>query len=68
MRQNEFKLAPEKIEASIITRKRKREGLVFKIRNVSVALKNSIKYLEIFFDTAGSYKGVSKKNQREGRE
>lgn len=56
MQANELKFAPEKIEALIITKKRKREGLSFKIYNAKITPRKTIKYLGIFFDTGGSFR------------
>lgn len=56
MRNNELKLAPQKTEALVMTKRRKREGLMFKLDNVDIKPKNTIKYLGIFLDTAGSFR------------
>ena len=55
MEKNELKLAPEKTEALLITRKRKREGISFKLGNVTITPKESVKYLGVHFDTRGSF-------------
>ena len=55
MEKNELKLAPEKTEALLITRKRKREGISFKLGNVTITSKESVKYLGVHFDTRGSF-------------
>lgn len=39
----------------IITNKRKREGVKFKIGNFDVIPKNSVKYLGVSFDTLGNF-------------
>lgn len=56
MEENALQLAPEKTEALIITHKRKRDGLFFKLNNVTITPKKTVKYLGVFFDTKGSFR------------
>lgn len=47
----ELRLAPEKTEAVLLTKKRKMSPILFEVQGVTVAPKRAIKYLGIWLDT-----------------